>query len=239
MCARSMSRRMPERPSTAGTSFRSPRIASRRSIRRPAACSRRSRRRAAAAIGARLGRRDALGRAASRPQDPSGRSRDGSDSSHHRVQPLRHRRHLGRRRALARHLGRRRERVAAHRPSNRRGPGAARDAAWVGRVGARVRWRRSVLLRRRQQREGESRPPAQARLRGRRRRERPRQLHEQVIEAALTGKVRRSLARRARVKEHYHRGHAAQRHHFDRLGVRKPVPARKLRRPRAERICVR
>jgi hypothetical protein len=28
------------------------------------------------------------------------------DSSHHRVQPLRHRGHLGRRRALARHLGR-------------------------------------------------------------------------------------------------------------------------------------
>jgi hypothetical protein len=34
----------------------------------------------------------------------------------HRVQPLRHRRHLGRRRAVARHLGGRGERCAAHRP---------------------------------------------------------------------------------------------------------------------------
>ena len=64
---------------------------------------------------ARLGRRHALGRAVSRPQDPSDRSRDRSDPAHHRIQPLRHRRHLGRRRALARHLGRRRERPAAHR----------------------------------------------------------------------------------------------------------------------------
>ena len=36
---------------------------------------------------------------------------DRGDPSHDRVQPLRHRRHLGRRRAVARHLGRRRERV--------------------------------------------------------------------------------------------------------------------------------
>ena len=48
-CARSMSPRMPERPSTASTCSRSPRTASRRSIRRPAACSPRSRRPAAAA----------------------------------------------------------------------------------------------------------------------------------------------------------------------------------------------
>ena len=40
------------------------------------------------------------------PQDPSNRSPNRGDSSHHRVQPLRHRGHLGRRRALARHLGR-------------------------------------------------------------------------------------------------------------------------------------
>ncbi len=60
----------------------------------------------------------------------------------------------------------------------------------VGRVGARVRWRRSVLLRRRKQREGESRPPAQARLRGRQRLRDPRRLHEQVIDAALAGEVR-------------------------------------------------
>ena len=40
------------------------------------------------------------------PEDPSNRSPNRGDSSHHRVQPLRHRGHLGRRRALARHLGR-------------------------------------------------------------------------------------------------------------------------------------
>ena len=97
--------------------------------------------------------------------DPANRG----DPSHHRVQPLRHRRHLGRRRALARHLGRRRERCEANRSSNGRGPGEARDAAWNGRVGARIRWRRSVLLRRRKQRQGESRPPTQARSGGRRR----------------------------------------------------------------------
>ena len=42
---------------------------------------------------------------------------------------------------------------------------SARDAARSGRFGARVRWRRSVLLRRRKEREGEDRPPAQTRLR--------------------------------------------------------------------------
>src|ERR1700680_2967371 len=39
-----MSPRMQERPSTASTCFRSPRVASRRSIQRPAVCSPRSRR---------------------------------------------------------------------------------------------------------------------------------------------------------------------------------------------------
>ena len=99
------------------------------------------------------------------PQDPSDRSRDRGSSSHHRFQPLRHRGHLGRRRALARHLGRRRERREAGRSRNGRGSGDARDAAGNRRVGARVRWRRPVLLRRRKQRQGASRPPAQARLR--------------------------------------------------------------------------
>ena len=47
-CARSMSPRMQERPSTASTCFSSPRIASRKSTRRPAVCSPRSRRPAAA-----------------------------------------------------------------------------------------------------------------------------------------------------------------------------------------------
>ena len=111
-------------------------------------------------------RRHALGGAASRAEDSSDRSRDRNDPSHHRIQPRRHWRHLGRRRALARHLGRRRERRKAGRSSNGTGPGEARDAARSGCVGARVRWRRSVLLRRRKQREGESRPPTRATLRG-------------------------------------------------------------------------
>src|SRR5712664_1704547 len=40
------------------------------------------------------------------PEDPSNRSPNRGDSSQDRVQPLRHRGHLDRRRALARHLGR-------------------------------------------------------------------------------------------------------------------------------------
>ena len=56
--------------------------------------------------------------------------------------------------------------LTAHRSANGRGPGAARDAARHGRVGARVRRRRSVLLRRRKQREGAGRAPAEARLSG-------------------------------------------------------------------------
>ncbi len=46
----------------------------------------------------RVGRRNALGGAASGAEDPSGRSRNGGDPSHHRVQPLRHWGHLDRRR---------------------------------------------------------------------------------------------------------------------------------------------
>ena len=116
--------------------------------------------------GACMGGRDALGGAAPRPEDPSNRSRNRSRSSHDRIQPRRYRRHLDRGRTLARHLGGRRERREAGRSSNGTGPGEAPDAAWSGCVGARIRWRRSVLLRRRKQREGESRPPTQARLRG-------------------------------------------------------------------------
>ncbi len=52
------------------------------------------------------------------------------------------------------------------RSRNGRGAGAARYAGRCRRVRARVRWRRSVLLRRRNEREGQSRPAAQARLRG-------------------------------------------------------------------------
>ena len=93
-------------------------------------------------FGARLGRRVALGRPAPRPPDPSGRSRDRSRAPHHRVGSLRHRRHLGRWRALARHLGGRDERRPPHRPRRparcssaskcRRGPacrGSSRTAA--------------------------------------------------------------------------------------------------------------
>ena len=53
----------------------------------------------------------------------------GASHAHHRVQPLRHRRDLGRRRAVARHLGRRRERDPPHRPGERRRARAAGDAA--------------------------------------------------------------------------------------------------------------
>ena len=45
-------------------------------------------------------------------------------------------------------------------PEDRRGVGKARDAGRHGRVGPRGRWRRPVLLRRRQQREGEGRSTA-------------------------------------------------------------------------------
>src|ERR671918_1866996 len=48
---------------------------------------------------------------------------------------------------------------------------------------------------RRNQRDGQSRPPAQARLGGRRRLRDARRLHKQVIEAALTVEVRQGLAR--------------------------------------------
>src|ERR1700752_3862493 len=47
-----------------------------------------------------------VGGEVSGPKDPSSRSANRVDSSHRRVQPLRHRRHLDRWRALARHLGR-------------------------------------------------------------------------------------------------------------------------------------
>src|SRR4029450_4339685 len=42
-------------------------------------------------LGREVGGRDALGRAVSRPEDPSSRSRDRGDSSHDRVEPLRDR----------------------------------------------------------------------------------------------------------------------------------------------------
>src|SRR5262245_61425695 len=66
--------------------------------------------------------------------------------------------------------------------------GDTRHAARSGRIGTRVRWRRSVFLRRRKKREGKSRAPAQARLRSRQWSRHPRRLHKQVIEAALAAK---------------------------------------------------
>ena len=80
-------------------------------------------------------------------------------------EPLRYRRHLGGWRTLARHLGRRAKRPASNRSAKRRGSGAARHAARADRVGVGIERQRHVLLRRRKQRESESRPAAHARLR--------------------------------------------------------------------------
>jgi hypothetical protein len=145
---------------------RSPRIGSGRSIRRPAGCWQRSRRPAAAATPAWPGPKARCGWASiatarSIRSIPSRR-----DSPHHRVHPLRHRRHLGRRRALAWHPGRRRKRSPPNRSSDRRGPGAARHAPRRRRVRPEMRRGRSILLRRRKQRKGAGRPTAQARFRG-------------------------------------------------------------------------
>ena len=68
-------------------------------------------------------------------KNPSDRSGDRGDPSHPRVQPVRHRGHLGRRRALARRVGRRRVRIEARRSSDGSGAGKSRDAARSGRVG--------------------------------------------------------------------------------------------------------
>ena len=150
-----MSPRMRERPSTASTCFRSPRIASRRSIRRPAVCSPRSRRPAAAATSGLAWAEGTLW---------VGQYRD---RKIHQIDP-----ETG---AILRTIESNRfvtgvtwvdgelwhatwegdeSDVRRVDPRNGRGPGEARDAARSGRVGARVRWRRSVLLRRRNQREG-------------------------------------------------------------------------------------
>ena len=87
---------------------------------------------------------------------------DRRDPAHHRVQPLRHRRDLGRRRAVARHLGRGRERDPPDRPGERRRARAAGDAARHRRQRARVRRRGSLLLRRRRERKGPRRAPSES-----------------------------------------------------------------------------
>ena len=68
--------------------------------------------------GARVGRRHTLDGTASGSEDPSDRSGDRGDPSHHRVQPVRHWGHLGRRRTLARRVGGRRVRIEARRSSD-------------------------------------------------------------------------------------------------------------------------
>jgi hypothetical protein len=80
---------------TARTCFRSRRIAFRRSIRQPR--SRRSRPGGGGDSG--LAGGGSLWVGSIGTQDPPDRSRNGSDSPHDRIQPLRHRGHLGRRRA--------------------------------------------------------------------------------------------------------------------------------------------
>ena len=103
-----------------------------------AACSRPSRRPAAAATPGSPGRKGRSGwRSIATARSPD-RSGDRGDPAYHRDQPLRHRGHLDRRRALARHLGRRRERSDPHRSAYGRSPGAARDAVRRERVGAGV-----------------------------------------------------------------------------------------------------
>jgi hypothetical protein len=72
-----------------------------------------------------------------------------------------------------------RHRAKVHDPDDQLGPCAcAWNESAHRAAGARVRWRRSVPLRRRKEREGEGRPPAQARLRDGQRLREPSRLHE-------------------------------------------------------------
>ena len=163
--------------------FRSPRIASTRSIRRPAASCHdpgawRRRR-----LRPRLGRRHALGRAASRPQDPPDRSRDRRDPSHHRVQPRSSPASPGSTASSGTAPGKAtRAMLRRIDPANGRGSGACsrcrRERACRGSnpmaaIGSSAAAESSGKVR--------ADPPAQPRLRGRQR------LHEQVVEAALAG----------------------------------------------------
>ena len=78
-----------------------------------------------------LGRGRAVGGALPRAQDPQDRPGHGQDPAHHRLGPLRHRRHLDQRRPVARHLGKRRKRVAPRLARNRRGAGEPAHAPGV------------------------------------------------------------------------------------------------------------
>ena len=96
-------------------------------------------------LGAHLGRRQPVGRRVPRSQDPPDRSGNRRHPANHRVRPLRHRRDLGRRRAVARNLGRGRQRHPPDRPGQRRRARASRDAARHRRQRAGIRRRGSLL----------------------------------------------------------------------------------------------
>ena len=83
-----------------------------------------------------LGGRRAVGRPVPRTQDSSGGPANGRRAAHDRIEPLRHRRDVGRRRAVARHLGSRPGRPAAHRSANRPGARADRHAGRRRRIGS-------------------------------------------------------------------------------------------------------
>ncbi len=162
-CARSMSPRMQERRSTASTCFRSPRIASRRSIRRPAACWRRSRRPAAAVTPGSPGPKarfgwGSIGPARSIKSIPK-QGRSFAPSSATASSPG----SPGSTASSGTAPGKVTRAICGASIPNGRGTRETRNAAWSRRVGARIRWRRSVLLRRRKQRQGASRSPAEAR----------------------------------------------------------------------------
>ena len=77
-------------------------------------------------LGPRLGRGEPLGGATPQQADQAARPGDGRGAAQHRVEQIRHRRDLGRGRAVARHLGRRRERDPSHRPR----PAAPCSTGW-------------------------------------------------------------------------------------------------------------
>ena len=165
-CARSMSRRMREPPSMASICFKSPKIASIRSIRRAAVCSRQSRRPAAAVTSGLAWAEGTLW---------VGQYRD---RKIHQIDP-----ETG---ALLRTIESNRfvtgvtwidgelwhatwddEESDVRRIDPETGEVLeSLEMPHERRLGARIQWRRSVLLRWRQQRDGKGNSPAQARCRG-------------------------------------------------------------------------
>ena len=92
-----------------------------------------------------LGRRHALGRTVSRPQDPSGRSARPAQSFAPSSPTASSPASPGWTASFGTAPGKRRERTAAHRSADRRGSGTARHAARRGRVGPRVQRRRQFF----------------------------------------------------------------------------------------------